>query len=181
MASFLGEFDCRLDTKQRVALPANLKRQLPPEAEGRLVINRGFEKHLVLYPFNVWQAISAEINQLNLYRKKNRDFVRYFYRGATELKLDGQGRLLLPKRLLDYAEIKDEVVLFAYYNRIEVWAKAHYDTMLDDEPDDFAELAEEIMGALPTSVSLGAPRTGGDMAGDGDDDDEVTGLEGDAD
>ena len=78
--------------------------------------------------------------------KKNREFIRYFYRGASELELDNTGRLLLPKRLLDYAGAEKEVVLFAYSNRIEVWDKKTYEGLLTDEPDDFADLAEEVMG-----------------------------------
>ncbi len=146
MSQFLGEFECKVDPKGRIMLPAGLKKQLSPEAEGRFVINRGFEKCLVLYPLNEWQTISAEVNKLNLYNKKNRDFARYFFRGATELTLDGTNRLLLPKALTEYAAIDKDLILFAYSNRIEVWSKANYDNLLTDEPADFASLAEEVMG-----------------------------------
>ncbi len=146
MTRFLGEYDCKVDGKGRIKLPAALKKQLMPEAKGKFVINRGFEACLVLYPFNEWESISAEINELNLYVKKNREFVRYFYRGATELNLDALARILLPKRLLDYASIKQELVLFAYSNRIEVWNRKQYEQLLTKEPDDFSSLAEEVMG-----------------------------------
>jgi MraZ protein len=98
-----------------------------------------------MYPLNEWKVISEEVNGLNLYSKKNREFARYFFRGASELSLDATSRLLLPKSLLEYASIEKDVVLFAYSNRIEVWSKANYDTMLGDEPEDFASLAEEVM------------------------------------
>jgi MraZ protein len=153
MASFLGEFECKLDAKLRIALPSALKKQLPLEAEGRFVINRGFEKHLVLYPFAEWEILTEELNQLNLYVKKHREFVRYFHRGATELNLDGSGRLLLPKRLLTYAGIKEEVVLLAYANRIEVWDSELYDSVLENEPEDYSKLAEDIMGNGDSSES----------------------------
>ena len=146
MANFLGEFECRLDSKARIALPAALRKQLPVEAESRFVVNRGFERHLALYPLNEWQRVSAEINRLNLFVKKNRDFVRYFHRGATELELDASGRLLLPRRLLEYAGISETVILLAYANRIECWDAVVYEGLLSDEPADFARLAEEIMG-----------------------------------
>lgn len=149
MTRFLGEYDCKVDGKGRIKLPAALKKQLMPEAKGKFVINRGFEACLVLYPFNEWESISAEINELNLYVKKNREFVRYFYRGATELNLDALARLLLPKRLLDYANIKQELVLFAYSNRIEVWNRKQYEQLLTKEPEDFSSLAEEVMGKAP--------------------------------
>ncbi len=146
MTQFLGEYECKLDPKGRLMLPAGLKKQLSPEAQDRFVINRGFEKCLVLYPLNEWKVISDEVNQLNLYAKKNREFARYFFRGASELALDNTNRLLLPKTLLEYASIEKDLVLFAYSNRIEVWSKSNYDSMLNDEPEDFANLAEEVMG-----------------------------------
>jgi len=146
MTNLLGEYQCRLDVKGRVMMPAALKRQVPPEAEERFVINRGFEKCLVLYPMNEWRTITEDINKLNLYVKKNRDFVRYFQRGATELNLDGTNRLLLPKSLLGYAGIQKDIVLFAYSNRVEVWDKATYNNLLTDEPEDFSTLAEDVMG-----------------------------------
>jgi len=146
VTNLIGEFECRLDDKSRVILPAGLKKQISPEAQDRFVINRGFENCLVLYPMNEWKGISEEINRLNLYNRKNRDFARYFYRGATELTLDNASRLLLPKSLLSYAGIVRDVVLFAFSNRIEVWARDRYEKLMTDEPEDFALLAEEVMG-----------------------------------
>lgn len=146
MTNLIGEYECRLDPKSRVMLPSSLKKQIPQEAQERFVINRGFEKCLVLYPKNEWDLISSDVNKLNLYNKKNREFVRYFYRGATELGLDGTSRLLIPKTLLDYAGIDKDLVLFAFSNRIEIWAKENYDRLLTDEPEDFSSLAEEVMG-----------------------------------
>lgn len=128
-------------------MPTGLRKQLDPEAQEKFVLNRGFEKCLVLYPKNVWSGISAEISKLNQYKKKNREFIRYFYRGASEISLDSTGRLLFPKRLMTYAGIDKEVVLFAYFDRIEVWDKKSYDNLLTDEPDDFSNLAEEVMGS----------------------------------
>jgi MraZ protein len=146
MTSFIGEFDCKVDAKGRVMMPAGLRKQLDPEAQEKFVLNRGFEKCLVLYPKNVWTSISSEISKLNQYKKKNREFIRYFYRGASEVGLDVTGRLLFPKRLLTYAGISKEVVLFAYFDRIEIWDKSTYDNLLTDEPEDFSNLAEEVMG-----------------------------------
>src|SRR3546814_2166450 len=92
-------------------VPVGLRKQVSTEAQVRFVVNRGFEKCLALYPYDEWQRISAEVNKLNLYNKKNRDFARYFFRGATELSLDGNGRVLMPKPLLGYAGIGTELVL----------------------------------------------------------------------
>lgn len=154
MTQFIGEFECKVDPKGRVMIPAGLKKQLSPEALDKFVVNRGFEKCLVLYPSNEWTRISAEVNKLNLYNKKNRDFARYFFRGATELAMDAAGRVLLPKALLEYAGVESDLVLFAYSNRIELWSKANYDNLLTDEPEDFASLAEEVMGKSTNTDEL---------------------------
>jgi MraZ protein len=146
MTRLIGEYECKLDPKGRFILPTGLKKQIPQEAGEHFVVNRGFEKCLILYPKNEWDVISDEINKLNPYVKRNREFIRYFYRGATELMLDNAARLLLPKRLLEYAEIDKDVVLFAHTNKIEIWSAALYDNVLGNEPEDFADLAESVMG-----------------------------------
>ncbi|OKS87793.1 division/cell wall cluster transcriptional repressor MraZ [Mucilaginibacter polytrichastri] len=148
MSHFLGEFECKLDAKGRMMIPTGLKRQLPEaEAEG-LVINRGFEKHLVIYTRKEWNLIIEDLAKLNQYEKRTREFIRYFTRGATELSLDASGRILLPKALLEYAGIGNDVVLACQLNKIEVWDQKAYDAQMDSEPENFANLAEEVMGGL---------------------------------
>jgi len=144
--NLIGEFECRLDDKSRIILPSALKKQISPEAHDKFVINRGFEGCLVLYPQNVWEETTARMNKLNLFVKDHRRFVRAFNNGATPLSLDSQNRLLLPKPLLDYAAIDREIILFAYSDRIEVWNKKSYLELVSNEPGDFAQLAEKVMG-----------------------------------
>lgn len=126
-------------------MPAGLKRQLADTEAMHFVINRGFEQCLNLYPSTEWKKISDEVNQLNIYVRKNREFVRYFYRGATEVFPDSASRLLIPRPLQDYAGISKNVILFAYANRIELWDQQRYEGLLGKEPDNFAVLAEEVM------------------------------------
>lgn len=152
MSHFLGEFDCKLDAKGRMMIPSSLKKQLPEAEREGLVINRGFEKHLVIYTKKEWDNITEELSKLNAYEKKSRDFIRYFTRGATELSLDSANRILFPKALMEYAGISGEVVLSCVLNKIEVWAKDAYDSQMDNEPENFANLAEEVMGSLGRRV-----------------------------
>jgi MraZ protein len=146
MSSLLGEFEATVDAKGRVLFPSALRRQLPKDLDNQFVLNRGFEKCLVLYPHNVWKDLTAEMNKLNLFEKDSRDFLRRFHNGATEMLLDGQGRLLLPQRLVSYAAIKKEIVFYAYSDRIEVWSLAEFNKMGSDKSTDFAALAEKVMG-----------------------------------
>ncbi len=64
------------------------------------------------------------------------------------MRLDSTGRLLLPRQLISYGGIEREIVLFAYGNRIEIWARDAYEEMMASEPDDFSSLAEEVMGKV---------------------------------
>jgi len=146
MVQLLGEFDCKLDAKGRMMVPSGLKKQLPNIDQEGLVVNRGFEKHLVIYPRKVWEEIVNELSKLNQFETKTREFIRFFTRGATELTLDSAGRVNLPKSLLEYAGIESEVVLACQFNKIELWSKSAYDNFMDSEPEDFAKLAEEVMG-----------------------------------
>lgn len=150
MGNLIGEFDCKLDTKGRMVLPAMLKRQVPDVERTGLIVNRGFEKNLVIYTREEWDKTTAKLAKLNLYKAKNRKFVRDFTRGASELTLDSANRVLLPKSLLAYAGIDSEVVLSCQFTKIEVWSKEAYNELWEGEQDDdFALLAEEVMGGSP--------------------------------
>ena len=152
MPQLLGEFECKIDAKGRMRLPTSLIKQLGVESTHEFVINRGVEKCLMMYPKNVWAVLSAKVKRLNQYVKKNREFVRYFYKGASELVPDSSDRVLLSKRLLEYAGIEKEAILFAIDDRIEVWAKEKYDNLMDAEPENFSDLAEEVMGDMDLEI-----------------------------
>lgn len=150
MYRLTGEFDCKVDAKGRLRMPAGLVRQLGSGAAS-FTVNRGFEKHLIMYPREVWEQKTNEINQLNIYNTQHRKVMRYFYRGATEVRLDSADRILLPKGLIDFAGIKKEIVLFAYRDQIEIWSKDRYEQMIGEEPEDFDAIANEVFGGVKDS------------------------------
>jgi len=148
MTNLIGEYECKVDAKGRLLVPAGLRKQFSPEAEGKLFVKRGIEKCLELYQKHDWESVSEKVSSLNQFVKKNRVFARKFISGATQLELDTVGRINLPNGLLDYAGVEKELVLFAYGNKIEIWDKAAYDAELDMSDNDFAGLAEEVMGDI---------------------------------
>jgi len=152
MYQLTGEYECKMDKKGRLRLPTSIIRQI---GAGILsfTLNRGFEKNLMLYPKEVWDSKTKEINQLNIYNTKQRQALRYFYRGATTLTLDSADRILLPKSLIEYAELSQDLVLFAYHEQIEIWSKENYEAIIAAEPEDFSVIADEIFGNVKLNGS----------------------------
>jgi len=131
--------------------PVAFKNQLEKNLPDGFVIKRSiFRKCLELYPMAEWDLESKRINSLNRFRKKNVDFIRKFMAGVKNVELDGTGRLLIPKDLITYATIKKEIVLASVVNKIEIWDKSEYEKAVDYDPDEFADLAEEVMGDKET-------------------------------
>jgi MraZ protein len=146
MIGFLGEFEATLDAKGRFLLPAGFKRQLPEEESSRFVINRGFEECLSLYPMQSWEPLFADINRLNDFDPKVREFRRFFLNGATIVEPDGAGRLLLPQNLKDHAGLQKDIVLVAAVNKIEIWDSNKYRKLFDTfSAEDFSNLAKTVM------------------------------------
>ncbi len=148
MTNYIGEFDCTVDAKGRMMLPAGLMKQFPAALKEKFVINRSvFQKCLVLNPMDAWDEIMKDLSKLNRFVKKNDDFIRQYNNGAVQVEVDASNRILIPKRLLDYAKIEKDVVLTANLNKIEIWSAAVYDQVMNNyDPDAFASLAEEVMG-----------------------------------
>jgi MraZ protein len=151
MALFIGEYAAKTDSKGRAMFPAAFRKQLAGEGQEEFVITRGFEECLVMYPRKEWERISKKINSLNPFKKENRLFIRQFNNGATHLTLDSAGRMLVGKELLKYAKIQGDIYFAANGNKIEIWAKEAYEKMMSIDADEFAELAEKVMGEIDLS------------------------------
>jgi MraZ protein len=146
MIGFIGEYEATLDTKGRFLLPAGFKKQIPEGASEHFIINRGFEKYLSLYPMKSWEPIFSNISALNQFDPKNRQFIRNFLNGATQVELDSANRLLLPKNLMDYAGLEKDIVLVSSVDRIEIWDSIAYKQFFENfSPEAFSNLAKEIM------------------------------------
>lgn len=147
MNSLIGTYECKVDAKGRLMLPAALKKQLSSVLQNGFVLKRAvFQPCLELYPMEEWEALMQRINKLNRFKKKNNDFIRRFTAGVKVVEIDATGRLLIPKDLVVFADISKEIVLSAAVNIVEIWDKDKYEQAIDDATVDFADLAEEVMG-----------------------------------
>ncbi len=151
MVEFLGEYECKIDGKGRLRLPSKLLEQFGELRHHPLIVNRGLDGGLVLYPEAVWNKITRErLGHLNMFNKKARIFMRKWYRGATRLHIDGNDRILLPKSLLRWAHIEGEVILQGVDQMIEVWNPQEWERMMADEDGfEFDTLSEEVLGHDP--------------------------------
>lgn len=118
-----------------------------PFSEDGFVIKRAvFQPCLELYTMNEWNLMMEKISKLNRFVKKNNDFIRRFTAGVKVVEMDATGRILIPKELCDFANIKKDVVMASSINIIEIWDKNNYEKAIDEAANNFADLAEEVMG-----------------------------------
>lgn len=146
MLNLRGEYDCSMDAKGRIRLPSSLLKKLGERENYHFVLNKGFEKHLTLYPIEVWETTVKEFEKLNPYDNDTRQFLRRFHNGATDIEMDDQMRILVPKRLGEFAGLQKEVILNAYGDKIEIWDAKEYDNMMNDESISMAALAQKVLG-----------------------------------
>jgi MraZ protein len=148
MTSLIGEFECKVDVKGRFMFPVNLRKQLDASFENGFVINRNLhQKCLVLYPIAEWEKLNKKLSKLNRLIKANDVFVRKFTGGATGCEADSAGRILLPKALNEYADIKTDIKVLGSNNVIEIWDKKLYEDFLNQDVD-IEKLAQDVLGGL---------------------------------
>ena len=147
MSSLIGTYECKVDAKGRLMLPSAIKKQLLPVLQNGFVLKRAvFQPCLELYPMVEWEALMQKMNKLNRFKKKNNDFIRRFTAGVKIVEVDSTGRLLVPKDLMLFSGISKDIVVSSAINIVEIWDKDKYEQAIDDAADDFADLAEEVMG-----------------------------------
>jgi MraZ protein len=122
-------------------------------ASGFVIKRAVFRDCLELYPMAEWQLLMEKMNEKNRFVKKNNDFIRRFTAGVKMLEIDASGRLLIPRNLISIAGITNEVVLSAAINILEIWDKTQYELVLEETAQDFASLAEEVMGDENNTLS----------------------------
>jgi len=145
--NLIGTYECKIDAKGRLMLPGAFKKQLAPILQDGFVLKRAvFQKCLELYPIAEWNVLSAKVNKLNRFNKKNDEFIRRFNAGVKPVDMDNAGRILVSKDLGTFAKLEKSIVVNAAFNILEIWDKELYEKAIDDASVDFADLAEEVMG-----------------------------------
>jgi MraZ protein len=145
--NLIGTYECKIDAKGRLMLPGAFKKQLAPILQDGFVLKRAvFQKCLELYPIAEWNELSAKVNKLNRFNKKNDEFIRRFNAGVKPVEVDSTGRILVSKDLGAFANLEKSIVVNAAFNILEIWDKDLYEKAIDEAAGDFADLAEDVMG-----------------------------------
>ncbi|MEG0795267.1 MAG: protein mraZ [Odoribacter sp.] len=145
MSSFIGDYTCKADSKCRVVVPSSFRKVMEASEQTFFVLRKNiFGKCIDMYPMEEWERMIAELrSKLNLFNPKHTVFLREFCRGMQEVEMDTNGRILLPRRMLDEVGIDKEMVMAAQDAMIQIWDIEAYAEVAVDAGG-LGQLAEEI-------------------------------------
>lgn len=137
---FIGEYSHSVDPKKRLALPSKFRGELG----NRVVVTRGLDRCLFVYPMKVWEEIASKLGNLPVGESGTRSFIRLMLSGAVDTELDSQGRVLLPEYLKNDAGLKKEVTVVGVYNRLEIWDEDAWKKYKQNAEKNTGKIAEEL-------------------------------------
>lgn len=139
----IGEYTHNIDTKKRLSLPSKWRKELGKN----VVVTRGLDNCLFVYPLKEWEKITEKIGKLPLGQADTRGFNRFFLSGAVEAEVDSVGRILVPDFLKMFAGLNAKVVLAGIHDRVEMWDEnrwIEYKRRIEGQADALAEKLGEI-------------------------------------
>jgi MraZ protein len=139
----IGEYLHTLDSKKRLSLPSKFRK----EVGKKVVITRGLDSCLFVYPMQSWIQIADKLSQLPIGGADTRGMSRFLLSGAVESDVDGAGRILVPDFLKDFADLKSRVVLAGVSDRIEIWnekAWEEYKRRIEKGADQMAQTLGDL-------------------------------------
>ena len=145
MSSFKGSYEYSVDSKGRINIPARLRKYVSPEANDTFVLTRGYEKCLFVYPLDEWNKLEESIRQLSSTNPRHRFFMRTLLERATESQLDGQARITIPKELLQFAGIENDVLILGVLERIELWNPSVYREYEKSQTASYEDVAQTVL------------------------------------
>ncbi len=138
---FLGSFVYQLDDKGRVSLPAAFRREAP---DGSFVLVQAYPPALALYPESDWAEVEDRLRELLRHQPESRMYVLSVMSNAVEVTPDSQGRILIPSRLQEAAELDGEVLLVGSIDKVELWNPARFESAIEEDAGTFEQFAPQI-------------------------------------
>lgn len=140
---FIGEYTHTVDDKKRASLPSKFRKELGT----KVVVTRGLDNCLFLFPHKTWESISAELSKLGHMSADSRGFSRFMFSGAAEIDVDSMGRILVPDYLREFADVKNTLVFAGVHDRIEIWNEKRW-TAYKKRIESQADMMAEKLGTI---------------------------------
>lgn len=137
---FLGEYRHATDAKGRLTVPARFRSEL----ESGVVVTRGYEPCLVLYPLTEWSRLADKVAQLPMASRVVRSYGRLVFGGAFEVSLDSMGRMLIPAFLREHAGITEEAVVVGLNTHIEIWSPERWQQTFERDSANLDDILAEV-------------------------------------
>ena len=142
---FYGEHEHKLDKKGRIIIPSSFREVSKEHYIDKFFVTRGLDTCLFMFPEEEWKQQETKFKSLSFTKRESRKFNRIFFSGAVEVRVDKQGRILLPTYLKQYADIKKEIMVIGVSNRIEIWSKDKWQEFYKVSKDSFEDIAEKLI------------------------------------
>jgi len=145
---FQGHSICSLDAKSRLVLPSKFRKYIKTEANNKLILTRGMDECILVYPQDEWDKVNSVFSSYNVFNAEQRYFMREFLFYVNECDLDSQNRILLPAQLIEFAHVKKEVIVLGMLDKIEIWdpeTKKSYDEKRYGTYEDIAQKVSETI------------------------------------
>lgn len=136
----IGEYQHSIDLKKRLAVPSKFRGEL----KNKVVVTRGLDKCLFIYPMKVWEELANKLGALPVGEAATRSFIRLMLAGATDVDVDKQGRILIPDYLKAYAGLHKNVIVAGVYNRLEIWDEKKWEVYKKNAEKNTDEIAEQL-------------------------------------
>jgi MraZ protein len=137
---FLGRHQHNLDEKGRLALPAKYREEL----QDGVVVTRGFDRCLLVYPMAAWIPLAERVSALSIGDPDGRVLRRMLFANAVDVQLDRQGRILVPAELRVHAELEREAIVAGMHAFLEIWSPAKWAEQDELVERDGASIAERL-------------------------------------
>ena len=138
---FLGRYQYQLDEKGRVSLPAAFRREA---ADQSFVLIQAYPPALALYPEGEWLQVEERLRDLIKHQPESRMYVLSVLASAVEVVPDSQGRILVPAKLKEAAELDGQVLLVGSIDKVELWNPAYFQKAMQTDAMKFAQFAPSI-------------------------------------
>ena len=145
MANFMGSYTYSVDHKGRVSIPTKFRKYIDENADEALIITRGLDGCLFAYPIDEWQRIDERLRALPVTQQNTRVFVRMLTATAISVTLDKQGRIAIPRGLLELAGIESDVLFVGTPDHFELWNPSEYDQLMNESGQSYESIAETIL------------------------------------